>query len=329
MNRVIHRLVMALLMLGYFVSVAHTQNLDVLKEDAPVSSVASEPAAKQEDIIREVSEPPADAVMREDRVNPQPSQGTSTPMPIEEMNAQAPVSGTNPEVQMEEKTVNVDPLSDENLKDVLATTQGQSELTPDEASRYTLGPTDVITIQVMRHPEVSGNYEVNTEGKIQYEFVGDVVLSGLTKDEAAKSIAGRLQDYIVNPEVNVKIIGYNSKVVYVMGEVGKPGKIFMRGNTITIREALLEAGLPLLSGVTRKSSLITPSEEGKIEKKHVDVYALLYQGDLRENLTMNPGDVLYVPPTFLTKTMRAISPITQPVSATAGTAGSVYRAPGL
>jgi len=190
---------------------------------------------------------------------------------------------------------------------------------PESSSRYTLGPTDVIEIAVLRHEEVSGTYIINKEGKIQYEFVGDVKVSGMTKDEVAKVLAQRLENYVIAPEVNVKITGYNSKICYVVGEVAAPGKIYMRGDTITVREALMQAGLPMLSGVTKKSRLITPSEKGKGAKKDINVYALLYEGDLRENAIMKPGDVLYIPPTFLTKAMRAISPVAAPIGTAAGT----------
>ena len=33
---------------------------------------------------------------------------------------------------------------------------------------------------------------------------------------------------------------------------------------------------------------------------------------------MQPGDVLYIPPTFLTKVMRAISPVAAPIGQAAG-----------
>ena len=101
----------------------------------------------------------------------------------------------------------------------------------------------------------------------------------------------------------------------------------MRGDTITVREALLGAGLPLLSAATKKTRLITPSADGKPAQKFINVEALLYEGDLRENLVMNPGDTLYIPATVLAKAMRAIQPVTQPLGEAAGTTRSVY--PGL
>ena len=92
---------------------------------------------------------------------------------------------------------------------------------------------------------------------------------------------------------------------------------------MTVREALVQAGLPMLSGITKKSKLITPSADGKANRRDINVYALLYEGDLRENETMHRGDVLYIPPTFLTRTMRAISPVAAPIGTATGATRSV------
>ena len=72
----------------------------------------------------------------------------------------------------------------------------------DKNSTYTLGPTDVIEITVLRHPEVSGKYILNNEGKIQYEFIGDIILSGITKEQTSELLAKTLSTYIVNPQRN-------------------------------------------------------------------------------------------------------------------------------
>lgn len=197
------------------------------------------------------------------------------------------------------------------------------EMPFETSSTYTLGPLDVIEINVMRHPEVTGNYILNKEGMIQYEFIGDLEISGMTKDETVDVVTEQLSKYIISPEVTVKILQYNSKVVYVIGEVGRPGKIFMRGDTITVREALVEAGLPMLSANTPKSKVITPEATGKPLQRKVNVHKLLYEGDLRENIVMSPGDTLYVPPTGWAKAMRMIRPVAEPIAGAAGAARTV------
>ncbi|MBF0483988.1 MAG: polysaccharide export protein [Candidatus Omnitrophica bacterium] len=196
------------------------------------------------------------------------------------------------------------------------------EINPEGAEDYTLGVNDVIEIKVMRHTEVSGEYPVNSNGKIQYEFIGDLSVSGMNKKQVQSLVVDKLSDYIISPEVTVVIKQYNSKVVYVIGEVAAPGKIYMRGNTITVREALVQAGLPLLSAKLQKGKVITPSSDGKPINRPIDIDKLLVKGDLRENLIMRPGDSLYVPPTLMAKVLRVITPITAPITSTGGAAGA-------
>lgn len=227
-------------------------------------------------------------------------------------------------------SASVDPMADpqmnEEFRKVMKPKEYQQFIAAktysEKNSTYTLGPNDVIDITVLRHPEVSGKYIINSEGKIQYEFIGDVLLSGYTKDEAAQVLGKILGTYIVNPQVTIKISEYNSKIVFVVGEVGKPGKIIMRGDTITVREALLEAGLPLLTAKTTHASMFTPTV-GDVKRRIVNVDALLYKGDLRENFIMKPGDTLYIPATFWAKAMRVINPIAQPIGQAAGTTATV------
>lgn len=222
----------------------------------------------------------------------------------------------------------IEMISEEDINNILAS-QGVPLVAPNyfdggNESTYTLGITDVVSITVSRHAEVSGLYEINGEGKIQYEFVGDIPIDGLTKKELTALLVEKLSKFIVSPEVLVKIAGYNSKMVYVIGEVGSPGKIPMTGDTITIREALVEARLPLLTAKAAKSVLITPSDDGKPKHQKVDVHKLLYEGDLRENLIMEPGDTLFIPPTIMAKALRVIQPVTAPVNSVSSSTRRMY-----
>jgi protein involved in polysaccharide export with SLBB domain len=194
----------------------------------------------------------------------------------------------------------------------------------DEPTRYTLGPDDIIEIVVRRHPEFSDKFIVNAEGKIQYKFVGDIEVKGMSKTELKERITQVLSKYIITPDVDISILDYRSKVIYVIGEVGAPGKYFMKADKISLREAVVQAGLPTLSASMRKTFHIRPDKNGKPNQERVDLYALLYEGNLDRD--MQPGDVVYVPATIFAKIMRIISPITSTVASSdtirrAGTGG--------
>ncbi|MBU1090712.1 MAG: polysaccharide export protein [Candidatus Omnitrophica bacterium] len=182
---------------------------------------------------------------------------------------------------------------------------------------YTLGPDDVIEISVMRHPEFSGVFPVNKEGKLQYKFVGDIEVNGMAKTELEEKLKEILSVYINSPEVNVTITEYRSKHFYVLGDVTAPGKYYMRAETIAVREAVFEAGLPTTSAAMRKCRIISPSYKGKAKVRKVDLYAILYGGNLKKNVNLYPGDVLYVPSTVMAKIIRVISPVASTVGVAA------------
>lgn len=192
-----------------------------------------------------------------------------------------------------------------------------------DPTRYTLGPDDVIQIDVMRHPEFSGTYAVSLEGKIQYKFVGDIEVTGLKKQEVEERIRQVISKFVVNPDVNVTILEFKSKVIYVLGEVSRPGKYYMRSETMPVREAVVQAGLPTLSAAMRKCKIVTPDANGRIKERTVDLYSLLYGGNLRLNYDMRAGDVLYVPSTVMAKIIRIINPVTATVNGVANGPSSI------
>ncbi len=179
--------------------------------------------------------------------------------------------------------------------------------------KYTLGPDDAVEISVMRHPEFSGVYPINKEGKLQYKFVGDIDVNGLTKVQLEQKIKEVLSVYVNSPDVNVTVTEYRSKVIYVIGEVATPGKYYMQSEAITVREAVFQAGLPTASAAMRKCRLITPKVKGNAIVKSVDLYAVLYAGNLRKNINMHAGDVLYVPSTIMAKIIKVINPVASTV----------------
>ncbi|OGX15250.1 MAG: hypothetical protein A2166_00500 [Omnitrophica WOR_2 bacterium RBG_13_41_10] len=208
--------------------------------------------------------------------------------------------------------------TEENAPKLALATAAKPTNQYEDPLHYTLGPDDVIEITVMRHPEFSGVYPVNMEGKVQYKFVGDMDVTGLTKKELEQKIKEIISAYVLTPDVNITILEYKSKVIYVLGEVGAPGKYYMRSESVPVREAVVQAGLPTLAAAMRRCRLITPDKKNHAKTTSVDLYSILYGGNLKYNIDMHPGDVLYVPATVMAKIMRVISPVTAPVSEAAG-----------
>ena len=72
--------------------------------------------------------------------------------------------------------------------------------------------------------------------------LGDLPAAGRTSLELRDQIAGALKDYITNPVVTVMVLETTPQVVYVMGEVTKPGTLQLAGGRLSILQALAMAG---------------------------------------------------------------------------------------
>ncbi|MFH2138157.1 MAG: polysaccharide biosynthesis/export family protein [Candidatus Omnitrophota bacterium] len=178
---------------------------------------------------------------------------------------------------------------------------------------YTLGKDDIIDVNVRRHPEFSGRFTIGPNGKIQYPFVGDISLADLTKTEAVGKLTSIISKYVANAELDITIIGYNSKVVYVIGQVGRPGRYSMHSEYMPVRDALLEAGLPRENiAALRRAMIVRPVEGSKPIVKKVNLLNLIYNGELEINYDLRSGDIVYVPSTTLYKIGTVMEQIVSP-----------------
>ena len=161
---------------------------------------------------------------------------------------------------------------------------------------YTLGRDDVIQIDVRNQPEFSGVFVIGFDGRIQYNYLGDIPIAGMTKYEVQQVLEKMLQKYVRVPQVNVMVIAYNSKVVYVLGAVNNQGKFIMRGDAIKLREAILAAGLPTTDAALSRVHIITPDLENP-EIRVLNVKRILYGGKLKDDIDVHTGEVIVVPST--------------------------------
>jgi len=161
---------------------------------------------------------------------------------------------------------------------------------------YVVGVDDVINVYVRYNPEVSGEFLVGPEGTVFMPLIGEVQVADLNKQELQSTLTERLSKFIINPEVAVGVSQYRSKKVYVIGEVLKPGPVPMKGNILTVWDAIVEAGLPLRTAALWRVHVITPDVEQPVAKR-VNLRSIMYGGKLAHNDFLSPGDIVVVPST--------------------------------
>jgi polysaccharide export outer membrane protein len=99
---------------------------------------------------------------------------------------------------------------------------------------YTIGPQDVLTIEVWDNPDLSREATVSLKGTFSFPLIGEILVEGYTCEQLQQTIRARLADgYLINPQVTVTVKEYNSKKIYVLGEVNKAGGYpFSRATTM-------------------------------------------------------------------------------------------------
>ncbi len=110
------------------------------------------------------------------------------------------------------------------------------------AQDYRLGPRDVLSVAVLRHPELSAEkIEVDPGGRIRLPFVGSVVASGKTTGEITAIVRNGLSRQLNDPTVTVTLVQSRPRQISVSGAVKTPG-LFEIGPNWRISEAIAAAG---------------------------------------------------------------------------------------
>lgn len=163
---------------------------------------------------------------------------------------------------------------------------------------YRIGPMDMVQIVVWEHPELTspmGQYQpagqrVTTEGTLFYPYAGEIKAAGLTAQELRAEITKRLSNKILNdPQVDVRVTGYNSLKAFVSGEVKKPGYIKFDENPMTLPAALADVG-----GFTDDADMTRLQIRRKGKVYDVDYNSVVASGIPLDRLLLLPDDQIYV-----------------------------------
>ena len=118
--------------------------------------------------------------------------------------------------------------------------QAQSLPPAAAAGSYVLGPNDRVRLKVYGEADITGEYEVDSNGQVSIPLAGHISAAGLTTKQLERSITSALAKGIVrDPRVNVEIALY--RPYYILGEVKKGGEYPYRLG-LTVMDAVASAG---------------------------------------------------------------------------------------
>ena len=156
---------------------------------------------------------------------------------------------------------------------------------------YVLSPNDQVAVEVFGEDDLRSNGRLNAEGNLSLPLLGSVKLSGLSLTQAASKLTelyGR--DYLVNPKVNVSLLGYAKRRFTVLGQVNRPGSYEMPENSpegVDLLEAIAMAG-----GYTRIAAPERVSIRRREQLLKVDAKRLTRREGGR--FVVQPGDTITV-----------------------------------
>ncbi len=155
-----------------------------------------------------------------------------------------------------------------------------------------LGVGDELYLRVYEEDGLSGDFTVASNGTINYPHVGRIEVAGMTCAEVEEYITTGLQNgFLRRPSVSCTITEYNSKQIFIFGEVQNPGSIPYRTDISIIEAFALTGGFSERANSNRTK--LTRVIDGVEVQVQIPMQEIV-EGRQR-NLQLLPGDVIFVP----------------------------------
>ncbi|HET7206645.1 MAG TPA: polysaccharide biosynthesis/export family protein [Terriglobales bacterium] len=178
-------------------------------------------------------------------------------------------------------------------------------LTGERRPLYRLHHSDVIDISFTFSPEFDQTVTVLPDGSVWLKAVGSIRLEGKTLDEVRATVRDAYKEILRDPEVSISVKDFEKPYFVAAGEVGHPGKYSLRAET-TLTEAVAIAGGFSPQAKHSQVVLFRQVSNQFAEARVFNIKRLLQERNLKEDVQLRPGDLVYVPQNRISKVRKYI-----------------------
>jgi polysaccharide export outer membrane protein len=162
---------------------------------------------------------------------------------------------------------------------------------PPPPPDYVVGPEDVLSIVFWRDKEMSAEVVVRPDGKISLPVLNDIAVAGLSPQQVQQRILEAASRYFEDPAATVIIKEIHSRKVFITGQVQKPGPYPLLGPMTVVQLIALAGGLQDFA----KADRIVVLRSQVLVAYQFDYNLFTRRKNLKQNLTLQPGDTVIVP----------------------------------
>ncbi len=156
---------------------------------------------------------------------------------------------------------------------------------------YVIGPGDEIDVRVWGPVTINSRTTVNRNGEIYVPQVGNISVVGVQYSKLESRLKTELNRVFKNFELAATLGRLRTVKVFVVGEAADPGE-YTVSSLSTLVTAIFASGGPSPYGSLRRIQL----KRGDTVVAELDLYQLLLHGDKSKDVPIQPGDVIFYPP---------------------------------
>ena len=179
----------------------------------------------------------------------------------------------------------------------------------DQEDAYILGPGDALSLRFLAANELSGPFNLLSDGTASLPLLGNVRLNGLTLSQASQWLETLYKRQLLRPELQLSIETPRPLRIALIGQVSRPGLYTLTPSEASQTEVAVSiSGLPTLVDAIQKAGGITadadlrsvmlqrrlPGETGAYKRTRLNLLALILEGDQQQNPLLFDGDTIKV-----------------------------------